>query len=1007
MLTGNWYNLAPANPNAGPTGTQDVVLLSDGTVMVQGGQNAATTSWYRLSPDPTGNYQVGSWSSLPSMKTGRLFFPSALLPDGRFFVVGGEYSTPYDFTNTAEIFNPAINAWANAASVPTPATDVGNNAPPQPQSQFGDDPIEVLSDGRVLAGYYNSATTYLYSPTTNSWTTTSSGKLHNDKSDEETWVKLPDNSILSYDIFGSASDGKFEGQRYIPSQDKWVDASTLSAAHPPSLLSGSNQGYELGPGLLLPDGRVIIFGANGNTAYYTPATNTWSAGPKEPTIGNGATQLVAADAPGAMLPNGNVLVAFSPLGTLNAKGNYTFPNNTYIYEFNPTTGQYTDVTPAGGISQPSYQLKTLVLPTGQVMLLNEFGPVQVYTPSGTPQDAWRPAITGVANNGPKSYTITGTQLNGISEGASYGDDAEMASNYPIVRLVDPLGKVFYVWTSNWSSTGVATGSTPETVNFTLPASVGPGAYQLSVIANGIASKPVEIVVGSPQDDTVSYHAFDISGTDFSETVVNGTNSVFFASGLTGVYILTGAGDDTVNVEGTLSTLPVTIDGGTGNDSFNLGAVYHNLDNLQGAVTIKGGSGSNGLNVYDQANSAAVTYVLNSSGSVSALTRTGAAAVSADASVTTVNLFGGSGGDTYNVEGITPGATVTITGGAKADTFNLTPSGQNLDTLGGGGGLSILGGGGGDTLNIFDQARSGHVDYSMGMSGSMSGLTRTGAVLLSYDASVKNVVFNGGSGDDSYTVAGTLAGTAVSLKGGAGKNTLIGPDGGSVWDITGSNAGTMQGPAPSSSVAFSGMANLTGGAGADAFQFHTQGSLSGTLDGGGGSNTLDDSKYAGNVVVDLPLKSATGVGGQVVNIANVTGNAGNDILVGGGVAGGILKGGTGHNLIIAGAGATKLYGGSGDDILIAGTTNFDTSLTALGMILAEWALTTPASQRMKHIQTGGGLNGKYLLTGAPSGTVTSNLQTNDLTDGNGTDWLFLRTAVDQRHNKKTSDLITPL
>ena len=30
--------------------------------------------------------------------------------------------------------------------------------------------------------------------------------------------------------------------------------------------------------------------------------------------------------------------------------------------------------------------------------------------------------------------LTGTQLNGLSAGASYGDDAEMDTNYPIIEL---------------------------------------------------------------------------------------------------------------------------------------------------------------------------------------------------------------------------------------------------------------------------------------------------------------------------------------------------------------------------------------------------------------------------------------------------------------------------------------------------------------------------------------------------------------------------------------------
>src|SRR5262249_50675027 len=150
--------------------------------------------------------------------------------------------------------------------------------------------------------------TFIYDPATDKWTAAAS-KLRGDRSDEETWVKLPDGSILSYDVFASVTDRKFEAQRYIPSQDKWVDASQLDVLNPPAILTGPTQGSELGPAFLLPDKRVIFFGAKGNTAIYDPATDVWSAGPFEPKhlIDGVKTQLAATDNPGAMLPNGNVL----------------------------------------------------------------------------------------------------------------------------------------------------------------------------------------------------------------------------------------------------------------------------------------------------------------------------------------------------------------------------------------------------------------------------------------------------------------------------------------------------------------------------------------------------------------------------------------------------------------------------------------------------------------------------------------------------------------------------
>src|SRR5262249_1814612 len=98
----------------------------------------------------------------------------------------------------------------------------------------------------------------------------------------------------------------------------------------------------------------------------------------------------------------------------------------------------------------------------------------------------------VFDNGGNTFTLTGTQLNGISEGAAYGDDAEMSSNYPIVRLRWG-NNVTYAWTSGWSSFSVyAVGSnTPETVQFSPPFG---GIFKLNTIANGIASPDYLLVV---------------------------------------------------------------------------------------------------------------------------------------------------------------------------------------------------------------------------------------------------------------------------------------------------------------------------------------------------------------------------------------------------------------------------------------------------------------------------------------------------------------------------------
>ena len=459
---------------AGPVAMGTMMLLSNGDVMAQGGvgnsNDTTSATWFQLAPSPTGGYTTGTWSSLASMSTARLFFASNVLPTGKVFVQGGEYSgsNVNNWINTGEIYDPVANTWSTITTFP--------------QSQFGDDPSEVLSNGTVLAGYLSGPQTYIYNPTANTWTLAAT-KLRNDRSDEETWVKLPDGSILSYDVFASPATGAGSAQRYVPSTNTWVDAGSV-----PVPLSGASVGDELGPGLLLPDGRVFQIGGNGNTALYTPSTNTWATGPVIPNA------KVADDAPAVELTNGHVLFAADT---------YFGVGPTQLFDFDPVANTITQVTglPAQlttDLNGGAFTGRFLALPTGQAMFVSGTSTdVWIYTSSGGPSASSQPTIYSIAANGDGSYTLTGTQINGISEGASFGDDAEMSSNYPIVQLTSTTtGNVSYARTFNWSSTGVATGSTPTTTEFTLPAGIAAGNYSLTVVANGIASPPISATLGT-------------------------------------------------------------------------------------------------------------------------------------------------------------------------------------------------------------------------------------------------------------------------------------------------------------------------------------------------------------------------------------------------------------------------------------------------------------------------------------------------------------------------------
>src|SRR5206468_373294 len=108
------------------------------------------------------------------------------------------------------IYDPKTNAWSA----------IGN----YPEDSFADAPTELLPNGQVIAGA--GVSTYSYDPSTGAWTSTGN-KLRNDGGDEETWLLLPDGSVLSYDIFSSIETGISHAQRYVPSSNAWVDTSTV------------------------------------------------------------------------------------------------------------------------------------------------------------------------------------------------------------------------------------------------------------------------------------------------------------------------------------------------------------------------------------------------------------------------------------------------------------------------------------------------------------------------------------------------------------------------------------------------------------------------------------------------------------------------------------------------------------------------------------------------------------------------------------------------------------
>ena len=478
-----------------------------------------------------------------------------------------------------------------------------------------------MSDGTVLAGYFGTdgdpaeGATYRYNPaldpllnpslppTSNPWSPDANLPAGLTNS-EVTWTKLPDGSILSYELNGFANGSPQTAGRFVlgatQATDQWVAAGSVPV--PLGATGGASQIQEMGPAFLLPDGQVFQVGANSNTALYSPpalagnSTGTWVAGPTIPN-GEGAT-----DAPGAMMTNGDVLFAVSPNMTNGAGNDPPFNIPTTIDEYNPATNTITVVPPGStalGTSLAStlcFKTRMLDLPNGQILFTDQTSQAYVYTPNAapngvaTPLAAWRPVIQNIKANSDGSFTLKGTQINGLSEGANYGDDAQMASNYPIVAIVTG-GHTLYARTFNWSSAGVQTGSTPETVQFTLPTGVTLSQVtSFTVIANGIASAPASPLILNNTDENVTIQVNPLDSTQVQVLVTN-TNTVVATypnNSPNPIAVFGDANNNIVTVDegnGVVNT-PISFDGGgspgapgdqmivlgtSGNDSLNLSA----------------------------------------------------------------------------------------------------------------------------------------------------------------------------------------------------------------------------------------------------------------------------------------------------------------------------------------------------------------------------------------------------------------------------------------------------
>jgi len=237
-----------------PRSDSTTTLLADGAVLQAGGYIAigtdtATAELYSPSS--------GAWTStLHPMSAARARAASALLPDGRVLIVGGQFENTY--FNSAELYTP-----------PGPSGDKFNTAHAMGAAR-GRPTATLLPSGKVLvAGGETTGGEYLdsaevYDPATDTWTAT--GPMRSER-ERATATLLANGTVL---VAGGSNGSGFLGsaETYDPATNAWTATN-----------GGMAEGHRGQTATLLPTGKVLLAGGGihrDGAELYDPVARNFS-----------------------------------------------------------------------------------------------------------------------------------------------------------------------------------------------------------------------------------------------------------------------------------------------------------------------------------------------------------------------------------------------------------------------------------------------------------------------------------------------------------------------------------------------------------------------------------------------------------------------------------------------------------------------------------------------------------------------------------------------------------
>ena len=311
--------------------THTATLLTNGLVLVAGGQGSGSGQGDPLSSAELYNPINGTWTPTNSMISARWLHTATLFTNGQVLVAGG-YNISSGYLSSAELYNPATGQWTATGSLQT--ARYGHTA-------------TLLPNGKVLvASGQNPAwlsSAELYDPVSGQWTTT--GSLNAARADF-TATLLPDGTVIvagGRDVSGTSLSSV---ELYNPATGTWTPTNGLNVAR-----SGHTA-------TLLPNGVLLV--AGGITNYnsetwlasaelYNPATGTWT-----PT---GSLNTARDYHTATLLPNGQVLATAG-----NGVGNLPL-SSAELY--NSATGSWTLTS---SLNAGRWYYTATMMPNGLVLM---------------------------------------------------------------------------------------------------------------------------------------------------------------------------------------------------------------------------------------------------------------------------------------------------------------------------------------------------------------------------------------------------------------------------------------------------------------------------------------------------------------------------------------------------------------------------------------------------------------------------------------------------------------